>query len=595
MADARDLHQIEYRHHPTRDFSPSASSLSSAEALRPWDSLIRSWVRHPHADRLSESVCYQVFPDELAALAWRYWDQRAAGRADGGRGRPLVSRVLVGPTSVLAPEAAVALCQTGPTADLVGPLPGEVPGDAVLPIVSGAALSAMTRAMTPVLDQDAARQDGLQAVVAAALANPLTPLAISVRDDLILRPLPEGVQYPLVWGLRRIAGPLFGWAGRGWSFSTFEPPLGEMDPASLPGIVFRQVQDGAQTQPARWRKEAKVRPFDLDALDLGSPYAAWVELAGWLVTAFQDRGGDDMDQFITECCDGEQSPQVRLERVHDGLRNIQPPTLVVREPSASAAPFAHWEPAPQGRQSVQPDLAEHERGGADTDETALCAPSPAAGTVADEPSPPETAEPAVPWQTSFEPIPVQQGEARSMTDQVARNQSPEQFVPVSDLLKLLELVRDDSGQFDSTLRRISQAGGQSDDPHDRARSWEVISHNDWYENICKNRTFDMERLAEIFGIVVIPELAGPDASGVIARWAYGAPPRMIGGLLAAARKRSPETWHAVIRILEPGLAARWAAESLIQGMWDDSRVRRSAAELGRGDNRRGLLGRLRRH
>jgi hypothetical protein len=70
---------------------------------------------------------------------------------------------------------------------------------------------------------------------------------------------------------------------------------------------------------------------------------------------------------------------------------------------------------------------------------------------------------------------------------------------------------------------------------------------------------------------------------------------MIGGLLAAARKTSPETWHAVIRILEPGLAARWAAESLIQDQWDDSWVTWSTAELGRGDNRRGLLGRLRRH
>src|ERR1017187_9991507 len=327
MADAQDLHQIEYRHHQTKDLSPVASSMSSAESLRAWDSRIRAWVRHPHADRLSESVCYQLLRNGQAALAWRYWDQRAAERADGTRGRPLVSRVLVGPAGVLTPDIAVALCHAGPTADSVGPMPGEVPDGAELPTVSAAALVAVTRAMIPVLDQDAAQQAGLQAVVAAALADPYTALAISVRDTIIQKPLREGVQGPLLWGLGRIAWPLLGPVGRDWSFSTFEPPLGEMDPASLPGIVFRQAQDGAQTPPARWRKEVKGRPLASNALDPGSPYAEKVELAGWLVAEYRERGGDWLGQFVAECCGSERSLQVRLERVHDELRKIESPMI----------------------------------------------------------------------------------------------------------------------------------------------------------------------------------------------------------------------------------------------------------------------------
>src|SRR5438874_3488567 len=117
MADAQDLHQIEYRHHQTRDLSPVASSMSR-ESVLGWDARIRAWVRHPHSEALSQSVCYQVFPNGAAALAWRYWDEEAAVRADGSRGRPLVSRVLIGPAGVLTPEVAVALCRTGPAPDL---------------------------------------------------------------------------------------------------------------------------------------------------------------------------------------------------------------------------------------------------------------------------------------------------------------------------------------------------------------------------------------------------------------------------------------------------------------------------------------------
>jgi hypothetical protein len=103
VAEERDIiHQIEYRWHDRRDLSPVASTMSQ-ESLRGWDSWIRAWVRHPHADCLRQSVCYQLLPTGRAALAWRYEDWQAAEREDGTRGRPLVSRVLAGQASLLTP------------------------------------------------------------------------------------------------------------------------------------------------------------------------------------------------------------------------------------------------------------------------------------------------------------------------------------------------------------------------------------------------------------------------------------------------------------------------------------------------------------
>jgi hypothetical protein len=271
-------------------------------------------------------------PVGQAALAWRYWDQRSVERRDGTRRRPLDSRVLVGSASVLTPDLAIALCQAGPRRDIVGPLPTEVPDDAVLPTVGGDALDAVTRAMTPVLDQEAAKQAGLLALVAAGLTDPHLPLAISVPDQLIQAALP-GVQCPLLWGLRRITGPLLGPAGRGWSFSTFEPPLGDTDPASLPSIVFRRAPLAPPAPPARWRKEFKVSPLAANALEAGSPYADYIELAGWLVAEYQARGGDRLEELIVTSCGSEKSLPRRLEQIHRTLSEMQSPVILTGEPT----------------------------------------------------------------------------------------------------------------------------------------------------------------------------------------------------------------------------------------------------------------------
>jgi hypothetical protein len=164
---------------------------------------------------------------------------------------------------------------------------------------------------------------------------------------------------------------------------------------------------------------------------------------------------------------------------------------------------------------------------------------------------------------------------------------------VSALLKGLELLEEDQGRFESILDGIYRAAGGMP-TEERARSWYVISGHGWYENICRNNSFRSEDLARIFSIVVIPELAEAGLAQAIAGWAVEAPVPMVAGLLAAAQRGSPAVWNAVMDILEPALAYRWADERFMRDHWDASRAVRSNADIGRGDGKAGLFGRRRR-
>jgi hypothetical protein len=698
MVDTQDLHQIEYRHHQTRDLSPVASSMSR-ESVLGWDARIRAWVRHPHSEALSESVCYQVFPNGTAALAWRFWDKQAAVRADGSRGRPLVSRVLVGPAVVLSPEVAVALCRTGPAPDLVGPPPGRVAADAGLPMVSGAALGAVARDMAAELDAEAAAQDGLQAVVAAALAEPSAPLGISAQDSVIRRPLRDGVQGPLLWGLCRIAGPVLGPAAREWSFSTFELPLGDMDPASLPRIVFRELQHGMQPPPARTRREIQVRPFAPSALGGQTPYAARVGLAGWLVAEYQAQGGDWLERFAVKSCGSERTSQLRLERVYDALLATRAPIVrsgeltrpvsalpaqagddQVRGDDASAAVIGPAVAMPAGQEATAPGAAAAELTGGERAPADLALPDRAlagdsmagdAATVnnalADEavagssvagnavagfgglPVAPQYAQPSGqdgvahpapgteqapsgghwsppdggrPPRAGREPAGWSDERRKSLASSKEGLTPPELPAPgrgeyqagyprnphlepgyeprqrpstLSGLLQQLELVRDDPRMFDDYLKEVLRIDPRSVDADDRRNSWDVIRINGWYERISEENSFYKEDVAHIFRIVVIPELGEPDVADKVARWALGAPDRMIEGLLLAAKKTDPETWRYVMRILEPVLALLHAQQGEYSGQWDPAWAMRPAEYPGRGDGKgAGLWNRLRR-
>ncbi len=165
---------------------------------------------------------------------------------------------------------------------------------------------------------------------------------------------------------------------------------------------------------------------------------------------------------------------------------------------------------------------------------------------------------------------------------------------VSQLLTQLELVGNDAGQFNSILRRIFDTGIHPDNHKERAKSWEIISEINWYNHVSEHWDIQLDALARIFDIVVIPDFTGQVAAEVIARWAWGAPPPMIGGLLAAARNADLDMWHAMMHILEPVIAARWVIDNSIHNYWDPERMSRGAADYGGGDNRRrGIRGLLR--
>ena len=232
--------------------------------------------------------------------------------------------------SLLTPEMAIVLCRTGLPAT-AGPRPGRVTAETELPVIGAGELSGLVSERVARLDQEAARQDGLRQVVASALSDQHTPLAIHVRGTYILKPPEDGLQCLLLWGLRRIVWPLVGPAGRGWSFSTFEPPLGgDVDPATLPDILFRQTQDAPSAAPARPRKEIKSRPFDPSTLDDRSTLA---QLAGWLVAEYQERGGDELRKVVADWCGTEHSLLPRVQKVHKELYARHSPIAISGPPS----------------------------------------------------------------------------------------------------------------------------------------------------------------------------------------------------------------------------------------------------------------------
>ena len=270
------------------------------------------------------------------------------------------------------------LCRTGlPSA--AGPRPGEVTAETGLPLIRAAELSRLVSERAAWLDQEAARQDGLGPVIASALSDQHSPLAIHVRGTHLRRPPGEGLQCLFLWGMWRIVWPLVGTAGRGWSFSTFEPPQGgDVDPATLPDILFRQTQDTPPAAPARPRKEIKCRPFDPSAPhdqgDLG-------QLAGWLVAEYGKRGGDELGKVIADWCGTEHSFLLRIQKVYTELCARYSPVVIsgpaspfvsvsaVRaskhapDPLAPAesrgsVPFTAGEPAPAGVEQTLPEQAE---------------------------------------------------------------------------------------------------------------------------------------------------------------------------------------------------------------------------------------------
>jgi hypothetical protein len=328
VAEPQEIHQIEYRWQPAKDMSAVASSMSP-DSDRLWIQRIGPWVRHPGVDAPTDSVRYEIFGNGIAALAWRQRDRQAVEFEDGREGRPLVSRVLLGAADMLTPEVAVVVCSTG-LPGMIGPRPGTVPVGAQLPTVDAAGLTRFALDKFAALDEAAAQEPGLEQVISAALSDRDTPLSVQLPERLILRSPRGGAQALLLWGLRRTVWPLLGRSGgrRGWSFSSFELPQSDMDPGTLPAIVFRLAQPTPQTAPMTMRKEFLVRPYD--------PVPRPVEplhqqLARLLVAAYQDQGGDALSRLIVSCAGEYPSADRRIEAVYGVLDKSEPAVTVASD------------------------------------------------------------------------------------------------------------------------------------------------------------------------------------------------------------------------------------------------------------------------
>jgi hypothetical protein len=552
VTDAREIHQVEYRWHPVKDLFPVASSMSP-ESTRGWDIRMRSWVRHPPVDAPSHSVCYQVLPPNgsVAALAWRSRVAQPSGRGGGEVGRPHVSRVLVGSTSVLTPEVAIALCRIGPPA-LIGARPGQVETGAELPTVSAAELTALVSDAAPWLDREAAgaaSTDGLSQVIAAAVADPNAPLAIALSDAAAQRPPSDGAQARLLWGLWRITRPLLGTARRGWSFSTFEVPLGAGDPATLPDVVFRADAAIPPAPLAGTRREITAVPGDPGALAGSSQ--AW--LAEWLIAEYLQGGGAAIGRLVAQCGveQSQQTQQARLGAIYELLHAKWTRTAIPVMPAGPA------DPEPEA--GLEPELAlELEL----SPEFELAAEP----EWADEPEPePEVPVPEVP------PRQYQPGMARS----------------VAGLLRSL-VATEDGAEFKQLLQDILTVGTEPE-LGNRVDARRVLLEASWCAGPGRpaDRTLHSDELARIFQVVMIPDLDRPRVAREIAEWAAVAPPTVIGALLGAARgesyrSRSGEKYQSMMAQLQPALAQRWAVENGLQAEWDPGLAARARREAGRG-------------
>lgn len=500
------IHQVEYRWHPSNDLSPAASSMPRDLMMR-WDAQIRNWIRHPGVDGPSESVRYQIVPGGLAALAWRYRDIKVT-EADGrAQGRPLVSRVLVGAARTLSPEMAVMLCRSGLPA-AAGPRPGETESPPGLPVISAADLADVAHATTDRLDQEAAWQDDLQPVLAAAFADPDTPLVVGIGEPQIFQPPAQSIQVRLLWGLWRIGYPLLGARQRRWSFSTFEPPLGYVDPKSLPDIVFRSAQAAQSAPPAMPRKELWVFPGGVSGSAASTVYD---ELAAWLAAEYRELGGDELQRRIADVTDGAPDDDSRLLIAYDRLS-------------------ARWAP------------------------------------VLDEPGLQE-----VPSEEFSQPASVPDPEITGSAEGEEKKPPDEETGPapffMADLIGRLASVRN-AGQFASLLGEAIAAPLPPDEA-DRRRARGTFGDNNCLVPVFRRHRYatDEYALARIVCLIVVPDLDQPQVRDEIADWASRGESAVVAALLNAARYCGADVLSVMKEILQPVLTELWLTDRGLLAYW----------------------------
>jgi hypothetical protein len=585
---ANEIHQFEYRWQPNKDMSLIAGSMPASE-IQPWSDRIALWVRHRAVEAPTESVRYEIFENGMAALAWR--QRKAQATEFGTESRPEASRVLMASVDVLTPLAAVAVCHTG-LPEAIGPRCGQVAVNSDLPALDPDVLIRLVHDQADELDHLAVKEPGLYRVIAAALTDPDTPLAVQLPQRVIAQPPQNGSQARLLWGLMRTVWPLLGsdFGRRDWSFATYEPPQGDVDTGALPDIVFRLQQP---VQPAlSMRREILVRPQEPTEPPASIQYQDFARL---LVDAYQHMGGDDLGRHIDVVGGEYPSLDTRIAGVQETLCNVLPAEAlsvasqqyvnvtgpegerfplaedlapaqdaVLSEsiPPAAPAPAAPYFDSVAQPLSAAPPMAEPR--------SSIWAQPPAAslGTFhrAKEDAPPRPGSasrpPATPpWLSTTPSLPPTAASPSSAAG--GRREQADMATPhtVSGLISQLDAGPGDPG-FQSALQFL-RVGPVPDQPADRAIARQLIADRDWYIPVLLQ--YDSahvdDTLEVIFRAAVIPDLHRPEVTAELARWAgeRTAPPPVIKALNAAAQGQAdgPEM---MARALELPLGRRWLTE-----------------------------------
>jgi hypothetical protein len=564
-----EVDQIECRWVPERDLQPIASSFSAAStAAMAWFTRLGPAIR-PNSGPAAplSSMAYLTFEDGTAAVICRQVDINALPLQDVGKRRTLVARILVGSQQLLSPEVAMSLCLTG-IRDVAGIPPGQVGPDSELPPISGGRLANLAGSVNRRLDEGARQQPGLDRLIAAALRDHRTPLAVQLPAHEIREPT-GGPQGFLLWGLWRTTWQLLAGihdpaaGARGWSFSTYEPPLDASDTSWLPGTVFRTQQPHQQAQMVR--AETAIAPRDQAGSSAKDGYAT---LGAALADAYEIMSAEDLSDLLVAASDDSSNLHDRLGTARNMLRRFAAPaqTRVMPAaqeslPDARAAPYATaGTGVGQTREFEEPvahpAVPESTSAGFGWQADAVRNAEPWTGTsaVAETPLPAQPVHPARPERNAADPPP------RHHEDQGGNGHQN----AVSDVLEWLA-GSPDVRDFPAALEALR--AGSPPPSRVRAAARDFMAGHDWY--IPALAALDPSRIEEvlvaIFRQTVIPDLSEGNVCAEMAVWAhgYGAPAVVIRALIAAGAQAGDAHSSALERALTPALYRRWLIEHAI--------------------------------
>ena len=601
--------QLECRWRQGKDLYAIASSAQTPATAQAWFLRLAGFAR---PDRPGDagvppaSFVYQVFQDGTSAVIWRKWDPGAIALGADSERQPLVARILVGNAATLPSATALALC-TLDWSTIAGPAPGQVRDGERLPVIRAAELAELADGAGNWLEAAARQTEGLDHLIAAALREPQVPLSVQLPEQEMAQPPGEGPQAPLLWGLLQTVRPLLAGADgpglgmRGWTFSTYEPPLGNTDTRWLTDIVFRVQKPSRQAHSVR--DEIMVRPRD------GGPAAGTDLCAGiarLLMVAYRQYGGQELVSFLGTIAHEHPDMNGRLEYAYQRLAGVVEGDVSADENRTAAmvptAPPQAGFPAPEARAAVEPDPRDA------FDQEAMDFTGPAVFPDPGDPEQATWAEAMLPSAPAARP-PAAPASARLRTDvdqasarpRAERGQARGTYPPPSAVgrpgadarrlsgsaggdrretggssrwgilrvLDQLSLGPDEAG-FPNAVDILRRRRQPIPEPEDRVEARGLLPAHGWYLPVLTRydpRCVDGV-LATLFELTVTPDLHIQAVADDVARWAgdYEAPPAIIRALAVAASRHGggcPALLHSALR---PALSWRWLGE---HGVRDD--------------------------